>query len=299
MRILLIIYIIHATGYATLAQSNLKQLQGFNKTIYYSPGYEETAKNISVLMENAVLFFKNEIGFAPKDTLYILAPQHWQEFASLTLHNVYGFPHSINNSRLVIAAADNDFWASFLPPVSQLPLPIATQVKKAYGLPDSTYSMRPFFDMLAIHEMGHAYHAQAGLKMHRNWMSELFVNIMLHTYIAEKQPKLLPALEAFPQMVIDAGTKDYTFTSLADFERLYGNLGMGPKNYGWYQCKLHAAAKDIYDAGGREILKKLWIALKKYQGKMTDEEFVNMLIKEVDQVVGDVYLKWDVQQKSP
>jgi hypothetical protein len=294
MRILLIIYILHVTGYASLAQSNLEQLQGFNKTIYYSPGHEVRAKNIGVLVENAVLFFKNEIGFAPKDTLYILAPQHWQEFASPTLRNVYGFPHSINNSRLVIAAADNDFWRSFLPPVSQLPPQIAAQVKKAYGQPDSTYSMRPFFDLLAIHEMGHAYHAQAGLKMHRHWMSELFVNIMLHTYVAEKQPELLPALETFPQMVINAGTKDYAFTSLADFERLYGNVGMGPRNYGWYQCKLHAAAKDIYDAGDKKILKKLWKALKKYQEKMTDEEFANMLSKEVHPAVANVYLKWDM-----
>jgi hypothetical protein len=293
MRILLIIYILHLPGHASLAQSNLEQLQGFKKTIYYSPGYEVRAKNIAVLMENAVLFFKNEIRFAPKDTLYILAPQHWQEFASPTLRNVYGFPHSINNSRLVIAAADNDFWRSFLPPVTQLPPQIAAQVKKAYGQPDSTYSMRPFFDLLAIHEMAHAYHAQAELKMHRNWMSELFVNIMLHTYVAEKQPELLPALETFPQMVINAGTKDYTFTSLADFERLYVNLGMGPRNYGWYQCKLHAAAKDIYDAGGKKILIKLWKALKKYQENMTDEQFANMLSKEVHPAVANVYLKWD------
>ncbi|MBP9102445.1 MAG: hypothetical protein KBF82_01180, partial [Chitinophagaceae bacterium] len=111
-------------------------------------------------------------------------------------------------------------------------------------------------------------------------------------YVAEKHPELLPALEAFPNMVVGGSTSDYKFTSLEDFERLYATLGMGPKNYGWYQCKLHSAAKDIYNAGGKKVLKKLWKALKKHQEKMTDEEFVRML-KKVHPSVADVCLKWD------
>jgi 23S rRNA-/tRNA-specific pseudouridylate synthase len=39
--------------------------------------------------------------------------------------------------------------------------------------------------LLALHEMGHSYTAQAGLKMHRYWMGELFVNIILHTFKAQ------------------------------------------------------------------------------------------------------------------
>lgn len=103
--------------------------------------------------------------------------------------------------------------------------------------------------------------------MQRKWMQELFVNIILHTYVAEKEPQLLPALETFPNMVVGAGTAEYKFTSLADFERLYESMGMGAKNYGWYQSKLHVAAKNIYNAGGPRVMKKLWVALKKHQEK--------------------------------
>ena len=124
-------------------------------------------------------------------------------------------------------------------------------------------------------------------------MGELFVNIMLHTYVAERQPELLPALETFPNMVVGAGTAEYKFTSLEDFEALYASLGMGPKNYGWYQSKLHSAAKDIYNAGGKKVLQKLWKALKTHQENMTDAEFSNMLNKEVHPSVADVYLKWN------
>ena len=53
--------------------------------------------------------------------------------------------------------------------------------------------------LLALHELGHAFHQQGGLKMHRNWMGELFCNILLHTYIAENEPEQLPALTVLPK----------------------------------------------------------------------------------------------------
>ena len=271
----------------------VKALQGYTQTIYYSTGHEERAKNIAAFIENASSYFQTELQFTPRTKLYVLAPENWKAFAAKPLQDVYGFPHNVDHERLVIAAEDNDFWRSYLPPISQLPPPIAAQITKAYGKPDSSFSMMLFFDLLALHEMGHSYTAQAGLEMHRYWMNELFVNVMLHTYVAEKQPELLPALEAFPNMVVGAGTADYKFTSLEDFEKLYATMGMGPKNYGWYQCKLHTAAKDIYNAGGKTVLNKLWQALKKHQDKMSDEEFVNMLEKDVHPSVADVYLHWD------
>lgn len=277
----------------TTSESQLEELKGFTQTYYYSAGQEARAKSIAVFMENAGTYFQQELAFTPRAKLYILVPQDWKAIAAKPLHDVYGFPHNVDEGRLVIAAEDNDFWRSFLPPVDKLPPPMAAAVTTAYGKPDGSYSMMPFFDLLALHEMGHSYTAQAGLKMQRNWMGELFVNIMLHTYVAEKQPELLPALETFPTMVVGAGTAEYKFTSLEDFEKLYATLGMGPKNYGWYQSKLHSAAKDIYNAGGQEVMIKLWKALRTHQEKMTDEEFVTMLKKEVHPAVANVYLKWN------
>lgn len=275
------------------ASTPLKELTGYSQTYYFSAGQEERAKSIAMFMENAGIYFQQEIGFTPQTQLYILAPQQWKAYAAKPLHDVYGFPHNVDVGRLVIAAEDNDFWRSFLPPVDQLPPPLVAQIKEAYGKPDGSFTMMPFFDLLALHEIGHSYTAQAGLKMQRHWMGELFVNIMLHTYIAEKQPERLPELEAFPNMVVAGGTSDYHFTSLDDFEKLYATLGMGPRNYGWYQCKLHSAAKDIYNAGGKNVLKQLWQALKTHQENLTDEEFVNLLKKEVHPAVANVYLNWD------
>jgi diketogulonate reductase-like aldo/keto reductase len=38
---------------------------------------------------------------------------------------------------------------------------------------------------------------------------------------------------------------------------------------------------------------QLWNALKKHQEKLTDEEFINMLKKEVHPSVANVYLEWN------
>jgi hypothetical protein len=277
----------------TASDFPLQKLTGFTQTYFYSPGAEARANSIASLMENAGDFFHKEINFTPATKLYILLPEHWKEFAAPPLHDVYGFPHNIDETQLAVAAADNDFWRSFLPPVEQLPATLAGEVKKAYGKPDGTYSMMPFFDLLALHEMGHSYTSQAGLMMQRYWMGELFVNIMLHTYVAEQQPELLPALETFPDMVVGAGSAEYKFTTLEDFEKLYTTLGMGPKNYGWYQSGFHVAAKEIYNAGGKDVMVKLWNALKSHQENMTDEAFAMMLQTEVHQTVADVYWNWN------
>ncbi|MEC5156687.1 hypothetical protein [Chryseobacterium sp. MP_3.2] len=74
---------------------------------------------------------------------------------------------------------------------------------------------------------------------------------------------------------------------------MYPTLGMGPENYGWYQCNFQVAAKDIYNAGEKEVLVKLWIALKNHQEEMTNESFIKMLQKEVHPAVADFYLNWN------
>ena len=199
-------------------------------------------------------------------------------------------PHYPDSERLIIVSEDNDFWKSFIPPLDQLPIDLANQIRKAYTTSDGTLSMMAFIDLLALHELGHGFHEQGGLTMQRLWMQELFCNIMLHTYIAEKEPTNLPALEVFPEMVVAGGSTGYEFTTLADFEKRYDN--MAPKNYGWYQCRLHVAGKNIYNAGGQNIFIKLWKGLKENKEIMTDEQFASFLNKKVSREVAKVQTDW-------
>lgn len=267
---------------------DLNELTGYSIKAYYSPGNEERARIIVKRCEKTIQYVNGLVDFTPKVSLFILNPEHWKKYA---IFPVYGMPHYPDQERLVIASEDNDFWKSFIPPLEQLPVDLAAKIKQAYATADGTLSMMAFFDLLALHELGHGFHEQGGLTMQRLWMQELFCNIMLHTYLAENEPENLPALETFPEMVVAGGTAGYQYTTLADFEERYDN--MDPKNYGWYQCRLHVAGKNIYNAGGQKTFVKLWKGLKENKEKMTDEEFAAFLNKRVGKAVAKVQTDWD------
>lgn len=271
------------------AQYNkLDSLKGYNLKVYFSKGQDERAIQMAQLSHKAIDYTNSLVHFSPTVTLLILSPEDWPGYTNFP---VYGMPHYSNEQTLVVAAEDNAFWKSFIPPLEQLPPSLAGQVKKVYNI-DGALTMQPFFDLLALHELGHSFHQQAGLTMQRKWMGELFCNIILHTYIAENEPEHLPALTVFPNMVIASGTKDYLFTTLEQFESNYNEIGTRhPQNYGWYQSRFHAAAREIYDAGGKVVLQKLWVFLQAKDQK-DDVQLVKQLAQDVHPSLADILNKW-------
>jgi hypothetical protein len=269
--------------------SKLKALPNSTVTTYFSGGHEQRAKQVATRVENAIAFYNALIGFRPSVIILLLSKADWSSYTDFP---VYGMPHYKGDSTLIVAADDNEFWKSNLP-VKELPAEIRKQAEKVYTLPDGSFSMQAFFDLLAIHELGHAFHNQGKLKVQRKWMGELFCNILLHTYIAEKEPGQLPALTLFPKIVVNGGTKNYKYTSLQELEENYNEIGQRhPQNYGWYQCRWHVAAAIIYDAEGKTVFQKLWKALQE-QNKLDDAEFSKLLETKVSRSVADVLLRWE------
>jgi len=269
----------------------LTELKNHKTKVYFSEGNDERAKIIAERCDNAINYFNGIINFTPDVTLLILNQEDWWKFTNFP---VYGMPHYNDNKTLVIATEDNDFWKSFIPPLDKLPQELQNKIRNAYTNQDGNLSMMAFFDLLALHELGHAFHFQADLQMQRFWMGELFANIFLHTYIAENEPEYLPALTVFPEMVVAGGTTEYKYTSLTDLEERYDEIGQRyPKNYGWYQSRWHSAAKNIYNEGGKEVFVRLWTALKEKRKKLSDSELADFLTNNVHQSVADVFVKWN------
>lgn len=270
--------------------SRLQEIKEYPFRVYYSKGQTNRAANISGRCADAVTYFSRSLQFRPSFTLLVLTKEDWPHF---TKFPVYGMPHYNDDSTLIVAAEDNAFWKSFIPPMDQLPESMAKKIRKAYTKPDGSISMAPFFDLLALHELGHAFHLQGGLNMPRKWMGELFSNVLLHTYIAEKDPANLPALTVFPEMVISGGTNGYRYTSLVDLEANYDEIGKNhPNNYGWYQSRLHAGAKTIYDAAGPGVLDKLWKSLLVKHGFPDDKSLAAYLGKNVHPKMAELILTW-------
>jgi hypothetical protein len=272
--------------------STLEALEGYKTKVYFSLGNNERANIVAERMDNVLSYYNDKLKFQPNVTLLILSKDDWGKYTSFP---VYGMPHCDDKREvLIIASENNALWKSFIPPLDQLSTELAEKISSVYVDEEGNLTMQPFFDLLAIHEIGHAYHFQAKLNMQRKWMGELFCNILLHTFIAENEPAQLPALTVFPQMVIAGGTETYKYTSLTDLEQHYYEIGENhPKNYGWYQSRWHAAAANIYNEGGEETFIKLWNALKMQNENMDDEEFSLLLSDKVHQSASDVMMKWD------
>lgn len=292
MRLYFLISILLLLSVRLSAQSysELHPVSNASISAYYSKGHQQRAEFISQRVGKAISWYKSQLSFKPEITLLVLSANDWNKFAQAGL--IYGMPHYTNNKTLVIAAEDNAFWQSFVPPPDQLPAPLRERLTSVYTV-DGRLSMQAFFDLLALHELAHAFHLQDSITMQRKWMGELFANIFLHTYIAENEPSSLPALTLFPEMVVAGGAKGFQYTSLSDVHEKYDEIGeRHPRNYGWYQSRWHKGAAGIYDAGGKQVVLKLWAALKKNKENLSDKALISLLAS-VNTNLANLVRNWD------
>jgi len=116
----------------------------------------------------------------------------------------------------------------------------------------------------------------------------------LHTFIAEKRPKLLPALEVLPLLQATGNRNQFKYTTLTQFEEDYQIIPReSPVNYGWYQFRFHYAARQVYDQAGPEALKNLWNFMAGQTEILDQEALLNGLHNKVHPAMADVYRKWD------
>jgi len=294
LMILLVLYLVNGRVYAQ-TYDGLLPLRDHQVSVYFSPGADIKAKRMAAQLDRVMHFYEKQVQFTPVVTLLILSPADWNRYSRSV---VYGMPHFTDSKTLIVAAENNPFWQSFIPPLENLPAAIGEKIRNAYRGKDGNLTMEPFFDLLAIHELGHAYHNQKGMKVQRKWMGELFVNIFLHSYIAEEEPGLLPALTTFPGMVASlTDTATLKFTTLDELEMHYDEIAQQyPKNYGWYQCRWHVEAGRIYDSGGLDVFRKLWTLLQGHDTITDDRAFASTLSEKVHPGVADVLLNWNAAQ---
>lgn len=274
------------------APKDLQSLPGYSFAVWYSPGAQPKAENMARQVEAVMGYYDGLLHFRPKVRLLILSEAQWKAHTSFP---VYGMPHYNDRETLIVASEDNVFWKSFIPEEDKIPEAHRETFRQAYRNGKGSLSMEPFFDLLAIHELGHAYHAQDSLQIQRLWMGELYANILLHTWVAEQSPAYLPALTVLPSISLETIPRSsLRFTSLQELEDNYDLIGRQyPNNYGWYQFRWHVAAGNIYDAGGPAALQKLRIALKTERRKLDDPALSTLLLGQVHPAVADVMLKWD------
>lgn len=283
--------------YAQPTYDALSRVATASAEVYASKGHEALGEHLGRLVDGANAFMESLTGYtAPAPALLVLSQADWGTYTNSQL--IYGMPHyTPGGNTLIVAAEDNDFWRANMPPLDQLPAHLQQMFRNVYTNDAGELSVRPFFDLLALHELGHGWTGHHQIRRQRFWLEEVFVNIFLHTYIAEEQSQLLPGLEVLPMLNAMGGSDRFQYTTLDQFEEGYWIIGRdAPVNYGWYQFRFHFAAKQVYDQAGPEALKNLWAFLAGQTEALDDEALLNGLHEQVHPAMADVLLNWDLDR---
>lgn len=272
---------------ATSAYLGLSEVAGFPFPVWASPGAEERAGELARRGQAAYGFLAERLGRRPDVILLALAAEDWPRFSGAP----FGMP-GYANGHLILPGTATEFGAGLARLLGLASPELRRQAREVYGGPDGRLELDPFFSLLSVHELGHAFQRTVPLRFPRRWLDELFGNVCLHCYIAEADQAALPVLETFPLAFETIDPHRFRHRSLGDFERLY--LGVGAENYAWYQCRLHVLAKRLYDADGVVPLHRLWDRfLVSGDGQNpNDDELVTILGDEVHPVLGDAVVSW-------
>jgi hypothetical protein len=141
------------------------------------------------------------------------------------------------------------------------------------------------FDLVVVHELGHAFQFEGRVSFPRLWLSEFFANLCLYSYVMAREPNELRTLQLIHELFLDAG-HPFQHRTLADFERLYSNVG--PENYVWYQFKLSEAAERLLRKAGDEALRRMWRSFR-----LVDDELATRLRVNVDPLLADLMTGWE------
>lgn len=156
----------------TFAQTydGLQKLGNISQNVYFSENAKERAVKISTDVAKAETYFQKQFNVKPSYTLLVLSPTDWKKHAHPQA--IYGIPHYLPDGRLVVASENNDFWKRNAAPVDKLPQELAEKMKATYTDKNGEINLTNAFDLLGIHELGHAFQSAAKMLGQRNWLNE-------------------------------------------------------------------------------------------------------------------------------
>jgi hypothetical protein len=222
--------------------------------------------------------------------LLVLGPEDWD---SRSPNLVYGMP-GYAQGNLFVAGTTNKFWEESLGLIKAGAPGHLPGLSAVYGAAGGGIDLTPFFDLLPVHELAHAFFNDGPRCLPRKWLNEFECNLLMHGYVAAEEPGQLPVLTTFPAAVAAIEPPGTGYRSLADFDTFAEN--MDPWNYGWYQCRLSVAAARVHDSAGAGAARRLSDTFLSRTAiaddeDLSDEELVRLL-DQADPALGDVARHW-------
>ncbi len=284
--------------------AGLCHLGGFPFEVRHSSGKALRARSLAEITAEAYAYFSHLFGGVEPDIALIVANRvDWHS------RQPYGLPFfnnddgQIRSGILMMPTESGAFWVGIVDDLRRASPLEFQRVVATYPDGSGGANLQPFFDLITLHELGHAFEVLGGLNLPTFWLGEIFANLAMHVFVATQRPGSLATLEVLPE--VGAASRRLTdrmraegYTSLEDLERYYtgGDYPMDPLNYVWYQYRWQRIAAAMYQEDGEKSLVRFWNCFQSpdrvSDGTMTTKVLVQLLISEVSKTLGWAISNW-------
>jgi hypothetical protein len=283
--------------------SGLVHLGGYPFDVRYSDGSLVRARAAADVTADAYAYFTRLFSVEPDIAVVVASEADWES------RQPYGLPFfnddegQIRPGIVVMPAGTGNFWADMGQDIRDASPRGYARLLAAYPGEADGLDLQPFFDLVAIHELGHAFEVLGDLRLPTFWLGEIFANLALHAFVATRRPESLNTLECLS----DAGARSRRlaarwraegYSTLEDLEAHYtgGDQPMNPLNYVWYQYRWQRLAARTFEADGEEGLARFWDCFHAAgplgPGEVTTSSLARLLRTEVSQTLGRAIQDW-------
>jgi len=284
--------------------SGLAHLGGYPFEVRYSDGSLVRARAAADVAADAYRYFSRLFSGVEPDIAVIVVDE-----ADWASRQPYGLPFfndddgQIRPGIVVIPAGSGDFWIGMGQDLREASPSDYTRLLATYPDGAGGLDLQPFFDLVTIHELGHAFEVLGDLKLPTFWLGEIFANLALHAFVATRQPEHLNTLEVLSSVGaqsprLDARMRAEGYSTLEELEAHYTGGGdpMGPLNYVWYQYRWQRLAAAMFDADGEDGLVHFWNYFhatdRLDSGEVTAASLAPLLRTEVSETLGRAVQDW-------
>ena len=284
--------------------SGLARLDGYPFEVRYSDGALMRALAAADVAANAYGYLGRLFTGVDPDIAVIVADKaDWQS------RQPYGLPFfndddgQIRPGILVMPAGSGDFWTAIGQDIRDASPHGYKRLLAAYPDGADGLDLQPFFDLVTIHELGHAFEMLGDLRLPTFWLGEIFANLALHAFVAARQPDRLNTLEVLSTVGaqsrrLGARMRGEGYSTLEELEAHYtgGDQPMNPLNYIWYQYRWQRLAAKMFNADGEDGLVRFWNCFhgtdRLGSGEVTAASLAPLLSTEVSETLGRAIQNW-------
>jgi hypothetical protein len=284
--------------------SELSRLAGYPFEVRYSDGSLVRARSAADVAANAYVYFSRLFGGLEPDIAVIVVGE-----ADWSGNGPYGLPFfrddaaEIRPGIVVMPSGGGDFWKEIGQDIRDASPRGYAKLLGSYPNGTGGLDLQPFFDLITIHELGHAFEVLGDLRLPTFWLSEIFVNLAMHAFVATQLPASLPTLEVLPTVgaasrKLAARMRAEGYSTLEELQAHYtgGDDSMNPLNYVWYQYRWLRLAAKTFAVDGEDGLVRFWTCFHSADrlnaSEATAASLAPLLTTEVSPTLGRAVRDW-------